>query len=384
MRKKINLLLMLIIGMFPFNVYALTGNTTVSCSKTNVVPGEEITCTLKGNASAGEVTSLSSKISASSNLTIGAVTVDSIWEGTDEANLDLYTDENKTGTFAIATFKVQVSKSISGSATGTITIDSTRFFDENFEEVTINDTTQNIKILSTINTLNSLSVEDETLVPEFKSDTLNYSVSTTATKATISAKATDSKAKVTGDVGEVNLNYGTNTFRVNVTSESGSVKTYTIQITRPDDRSTDNTLSSITVNEKEIELVDGVYEYVYEVENDVTEVDIYSVLNDELADYVEGYEPRTVKLEDGKAIVEIRVKAENEDVQVYKITVATKKIVESNQLGTDGDSTNTKKEELTNPKTGRLQLYIIFMILVVSISFIIYYQNIYLKKVGDK
>ena len=127
MKNKIKIFLILILFMFPFNVDALTGSTELNCSKTSVTPGSTITCTIKGTSDE-EVSSLSSKISVSSNLSLGDVTVDSIWHGTNEANLDLYTDKNKTGTFAVATFTVNVSSSVTDGSNEEITIGSTVYY----------------------------------------------------------------------------------------------------------------------------------------------------------------------------------------------------------------------------------------------------------------
>ena len=137
MRKRLKILLIFILTILPLNVYADSGSTNLKCSKTNVVPGEEITCTLTGSVTDGVVSAISSKITTSSNLTLGAVTVDSSWQGTGEAKLDLYTDSNKSGNFGIATFKVKVAGNISGSASGTITVGTTKFYDGSYKEYTV-------------------------------------------------------------------------------------------------------------------------------------------------------------------------------------------------------------------------------------------------------
>lgn len=79
------------------------------------------------------------------------------------------------------------------------------------------------------NSLASLSVSEGTLSPSFKSSTTKYTVNLSGdkTKISISAKAKDSKAKVSG-TGEKTLEVGENTFTVKCTAENGSVKSYTI------------------------------------------------------------------------------------------------------------------------------------------------------------
>lgn len=79
--------------------------------------------------------------------------------------------------------------------------------------------------------LSSLSVSEGTLSPKFSAGTTTYKVDLTSEteSLTISAKAKDSKAKVSG-TGKKDLKIGENNFTVTVTAEDGSKKTYTISV----------------------------------------------------------------------------------------------------------------------------------------------------------
>ena len=79
--------------------------------------------------------------------------------------------------------------------------------------------------------LSSLSVSEGTLSPKFSAGTTTYKVDLTSEteSLTISAKAKDSKAKVSG-TGKKELKIGENNFTVTVTAEDGSKKTYTISV----------------------------------------------------------------------------------------------------------------------------------------------------------
>ena len=76
-----------------------------------------------------------------------------------------------------------------------------------------------------------MSVSEGTLSPKFSSGTTTYKVDLTSEteSLTISAKAKDSKAKVSG-TGKKELKIGENNFTVTVTAEDGSKKTYTISV----------------------------------------------------------------------------------------------------------------------------------------------------------
>ena len=81
------------------------------------------------------------------------------------------------------------------------------------------------------NNLAALGVSEGTMTPAFSSGTTEYSVSLpgNATKITLSAKANDSKASVTG-TGEKALVVGHNVFAVTCTAENGSAKKYVVDI----------------------------------------------------------------------------------------------------------------------------------------------------------
>lgn len=375
MKKKIKSLLILLLLIMPFKVQALTGSMKLQCDKTKVSPGATITCTLQGTASNGEVSAISSKIKTSTNLTLATVTTDSIWQGDGEGgNIDLYTDTNKTNTFNIATFTVTVSNSTTGS-NESITIDSTKFYDESYQEVAVTTVLQNITIASTVNTLSSITLSEGTLSPSFNKDTLNYQATVKSDKVTLNATKTDANSTISGNTGELTLKYGANTFKINVTSQSGAVKTYTVVITRPDERDKDNQLASLLVDNNSITLVDGQTDYRYEVENNVEEVEISAVLNSSKASFVEGYEPGPITLREGENKVEIKVKAENEEEVTYTLTITRK----SATTNTDKVSTTT---DVSNPQTGMTAIYIVIVIVIISGILLFYFYKQYQKKKG--
>ena len=84
---------------------------------------------------------------------------------------------------------------------------------------------------SSENRLSSLSVSTGKINPAFSSDKTSYQVDVTSDveDITITAKAKDSKAKVTG-AGKKELHIGENIFKVTVTVENGSIKRYTLSV----------------------------------------------------------------------------------------------------------------------------------------------------------
>ena len=92
-------------------------------------------------------------------------------------------------------------------------------------------------VKSNDNDLKSLSVSGYNMVPVFNKDTLAYNVSipNNATEIVVNASQNDSKAKVE-ITGNKNLKVGDNLVSVKVTAEDGSVKTYTINVNRAEEK----------------------------------------------------------------------------------------------------------------------------------------------------
>lgn len=104
---------------------------------------------------------------------------------------------------------------------------------------------------STNNNLSSLSASNGSINFNKNTTSYNISVDTNVTSIKISATAEDKGASVSG-TGTKNLGYGNNKFSIIVTAPSGDKKTYTITVNRKDNRSSNNKLSSLSVDGAEL------------------------------------------------------------------------------------------------------------------------------------
>ena len=176
---------------------------------------------------------------------------------------------------------------------------------------------------SNIATLSSLSLDYGTI--NFNKDTTSYSLSVpgNVSSITISSTLTDSKSSYVSGYGnrKVNLKYGKNEILIKVQAEKGNTKEYKITIDRKDDRSKINTLSKLELSVGKIDFKPANNNYNLNVKKDVTEVTIYSELTDSKSSYVSGYGNRKVNLKYGKNEILIKVKAENESINTYKIVI---------------------------------------------------------------
>ena len=168
------------------------------------------------------------------------------------------------------------------------------------------------------NYLSSLAVSNTNIT--FNRNTLVYNLSTTSDNVQISATKDDNKASVTG-TGRFNLNYGTNTYRVNVIAENGSTRTYTININREDTRSSNNNLKSLTLSKGNLNFNKSTTTYNVDVDKDTTSVKIEASLEDVKASFENGFGPRTINLNPGNNTIYIKVRNEIGNVKTYTINI---------------------------------------------------------------
>jgi len=144
------------------------------------------------------------------------------------------------------------------------------------------------------------------------------------------------------------LNYGDNAFIFSVRSEcavqdmenrqkvlgsniiggtdwyqNSAISPYVIglEITRNDNRSSVNTLKSLSISDANINFKSDVKEYKVTVPYKVSSVKINSSLTDTKSSYVDNYGNRTVDLSEGNNDVLIKVRAENGDESTYTIKI---------------------------------------------------------------
>lgn len=206
---------------------------------------------------------------------------------------------------------------------------------------------------SSVATLSSLSVTNTKISSNFSSTAYSYkaSVKNSVDSVTITAKATDSKASVSG-AGKKDLKVGSNSFNIIVTAENGSKKIYNIIIVREEKEdskssSTSSTtkteekkdsnalLKELVINNNKMTLSNDTLSYNYTVLYEVEDIDIKAVAKSDKAKVkIEG----NTGLEVGKNTVIITVTAEDGTEKVYLINVTKK---EKNQLLSDDSTLST-------------------------------------------
>lgn len=170
------------------------------------------------------------------------------------------------------------------------------------------------------NDLSSLTIDGNKL-KDFSKSITSYNLGTMdKTEIDIGATVADSKANLTG-TGKKQLKYGVNTFNIVVTAENGSKKTYTIKVTRPDNRSSDNTLSNLSISNLDLKFNKNTINYNFTAEHSVSSVTISATANDPKAT-VTG--TGTKKLKNYLNKFSVVVTAENGSKKTYTISINRK------------------------------------------------------------
>lgn len=172
------------------------------------------------------------------------------------------------------------------------------------------------------NTLSSLEIENNKITPEFNKNTINYTLTVKKDVTSVKINATLESDKSSFNKGygprTVNLNYGVNNVLIKVTSESGATKTYTIKITREDDRSSNNYLKSLNVSSGDFTFNKKTLNYSFSVQNDVTSLNVIATPEDSKST-VSG--AKTYNLKEGLNKITITVTAENKQTRTYTLQV---------------------------------------------------------------
>ena len=234
----------------------------------------------------------------------------------------------RSGSFAIATLTF---KAKSGFAPGESTTISFRGVEGSDGASTLSgaNASRSISVKvppvpkSSNNNLSSLSVNPGSVNFSKSTTTYNLTVDHDVSTMSIQASAEDSKARVSG-AGNKSLSVYGNRFNLVVTAEDGSTKTYTVNVTRRDERgstaplSGNANLSRLEVEEYSLEFSPDLLAYSLEVENHVSSINL-SASAEHSAAKVEIQKPDTLEL--GSNMITITVTAENGDTKVYTLEV---------------------------------------------------------------
>ena len=317
---KRRLLIITILLLIPKIVLA-SPNATINTNKSSIEKGGSVIATV----SISDTAAWNIRIEGS-----GAATCSS-------KQADVTSDGKSTN----KTFTLSCTSTSEGTITFKVSGDITSGSGET-KDISITKTVTVTKPRSSDNTLSDLKVDGKT-VSGFSSSKTSYNLgNNSGNSINISATANDPKATVSGP-GSKGLKYGKNTFGITVTAENGSKKTYEIIVTKPDPRSKNNYLKSLSVNPGTIDFNKSTISYLVKVDHSVNEITINASSEDSKAT-VSG--TGTKSLKDYINEFNITVKAENETTKTYTVKVA--RADESGNYGKLSTDNTVKSITITN------------------------------------
>ena len=295
--KKGLYFLIFIIFIFPKTVLAEdTFSVSLSCPEV-VTSSQTITC----NVNISETNFTINKINGNFTYSDGISSTSSL-------SLD---NISVSSSSQISTLNIEIPSDAQSNHIYTITLNS----------IVANDTINassaqtSFRVASNDNTLKEVNATGMTI--NYNSESQIYTGITENASTVLSATLNDEKARITSGTGEKSLNYGNNSFIIEVFSESNKKKEYTVIITRRDNRDDNNYLKSLIVTNTDLNFERGKTEY--NLSTTSSQVTI-SPAKEATKAYILGDTGKKT-LNYGLNRFEIRVVAENNATRLYVINI---------------------------------------------------------------
>lgn len=245
----------------------------------------------------------------------------STWKKYYSSNIGFSISNINTPNKLEANLELEIDKNTNLNQEYLIKLTNIEAVDNNYQHIKLKDIDSRIKIVSNINTLKQLEVSKHKLNPSFNSNTTKYKLSTKDNKIIIKAIPTDKEAKVSGDVGEQKLDYGSNIFTINVTSVKGEVKTYYLYVTREIPKNSDITLKTLTISKGKLDFNKNKFLYFVDLENNIDDIEVTAIpTNNKTTVKID----KPKKLSVGKNCITITTTAEDKTTGKYTIIVNRK------------------------------------------------------------
>lgn len=395
--KKFRILILITLMMFlPFKVHALTGSIEVDCNPKNVAPGNEVKCVIKGTSD-GEITSFEIPFELSENLTAVSFDTATGWEGSDinTNKIQSYASgDGFSGNFNIGTLTLKVNADAPDGEESIKFINMSFFDDKDTANITDKAISLTVKEQEEVSKgLTNLTVTNGgKLQPDFTTTNDQYRVvisSNTFGLTATPANSSDTVKFVNGSTNEElnssNITYnpvtGQNMMLIEIIVGSGSSETkYALVVSKEqtgEEPTYDNTLKSLTVGGKTVELKSGVYDYTITLES-TRGYEVKSVLND----------PENFTFDDKSngngtgsgpvyTIIVLPKDASKGTSVTYTININTNSTPTPSTPNSNNKPTGGGTNVNTNPNTGDIPAFLMAIVLVASlvVSIILYKRN---------
>ncbi len=265
-----------------------------------------------------------------------------------------YVDFSGTG-FSSSKQMVRVNyKAVASNCSASISFANDGIGNVSGSAIPANSSSIGISVLSNDNNLTSLSTSVGSI--NFSASTTSYSLSVDSSVSSISISAAAVNGASVSGTGSKSLSYGSNKFNIVVTAQSGLKKTYSITVNRKDDRSSNNSLSSLSVNGGDLipSFSNDILNYKLLIPFEMDSIDVDAIASDSKAKVsVSG---NTGFISEETSDVSVKVTAENGSVKTYIISVTrgkdpNKPLNTNNYLATLNISSGVLSPAFNNEQT---------------------------------
>lgn len=234
------IVLVILLNKGTFAVEEDTDTLTITCPDT-ASGGQEIECSIVLNSVTFSTQGLNASYSVTEGMEFVKFTAEDIWNvyANDSDGFVLVNFDGVTGSSLVGTVKYKIPETASSNEKYKVELLNATIGDGDVTSITFENVYDEIRILSDVNTLDNITLSTGSLDEEFNGGINEHNATVDSEKVTINAIKTDDNSSVSGDIGEVTLHYGTNIFNIMVTSETGIQNTYTLNIYRPYNFSSD-------------------------------------------------------------------------------------------------------------------------------------------------
>lgn len=385
--KKIKFIILSLLLIFPVEAYALTGKISIVCNPTTVKPGENVECLIKGNSDE-LVGSIESTITLKEGLSIVSFSPKNPFEGNDVAGnkIETYNSSGVKDDFDIGTLKLKVADTAT-DGTFSLGLVNTKFYGKDDKENTVSNASANIVVKSqeVSKGLKSLSVEGYNISPIFNSEQTGYMVTIKGDSFKINAvAANDNEEVLIYNEEDINTPLSANNIKFSpkdgamaIIIKVGTIE-YNLVVTREIEQEYDNTIKSITVGGKKIDLIAGKYDGYEVTLDDVKDYNIKIVLNDEDNFYVADATDGVISWQDAGVIrIVIYPKDSSSGIETLTYWITVKKAGGSSTPSSSRPSSTGGT--MTNPQTGNISIFVITLVLIGSL---ILSLNLYKKNMN--
>ena len=221
--------LCLILDKGSLAVEELIDRVTIDCPETAATAGDEITCSIDMEVNTIEAQGINANYKVDEGMSFVSFTPGTGWTdysfGSDTGFVVVNAD-TISSISNIGTLKYKMPLDAKSDEVYKIELTNITIGDGDVKTVEIDNVFDEVRMVSYVNTLDEIQLSSGTLDKEFDKSVKEYNAKVDVDKIVIGAIKTNEYSTLGGDIGEVDLHYGTNTFNIIVTSEAGFKNTY--------------------------------------------------------------------------------------------------------------------------------------------------------------